>query len=116
MPSCLGSGAMSGLLRPIGPEPVQTYWAERTLVFGAAMMLVIALGLIISDTSSGSAAQPNPPTAAYSVGSPTTSMSPAELQAKRKAKSLDEVMAPESGPGTYQAAKKSVRSRSSTAP
>jgi hypothetical protein len=35
------------------------------------------------------------------------------LQAKRKAKSLDELMAPESGPGTLEAAKRTVRSRSS---
>ena len=33
--------------------------------------------------------------------------------ARGKAKSLDAVMVPESGPGTYQAAKKSVRSKSS---
>jgi hypothetical protein len=106
-------GAMSGLLRPVGPEPVLAYWAEGALVLGAAMMLVIAVALRISDTSSGSAAQPNPSASANSVSSPTTSMSPAKLAAKRKAKNLDKVMVPESGPRTYQAAKKSVRSRSS---
>jgi hypothetical protein len=104
---------MSGLLRPIGPEPGQIYWARRALVFGAAMVLAIALGLIISGTTGGSAAQPNPPTAAYPVDSPATSTRPAKLQAKRKAKSLDELMAPESGPGTLEAAKRTVRSRSS---
>jgi hypothetical protein len=102
-------GAMSGLPRPVGPESVLAYWAEGALVFGAAMMLVIAVTLRITDTSSGSAAQPNPSAGGYSVSSPTTSMSPAKLAAK----SLDEVMVPESGPGTYQAAKKSVRSTSS---
>jgi Protein of unknown function (DUF3152) len=112
-PSCLGSGAMNGLLRRVGPEPVLVYWAEAALVFGAAMLLVIAVAFRVSDTSSGSAAQPNPSASAYSVSSPTTSMSPAKLAAKRKGKNLDEVMVPESGPQTYQAAKISVRSRSS---
>jgi hypothetical protein len=105
---------MSGLLRPIGPEPVQTYWARRALVFGAPMALAIAGALIISGTSSGSATQPNPPPqGAYSVDSQAASMRPVTLQAKRKAKSLDTVMVPESGPGTYQAAEKTVRSMSS---
>jgi hypothetical protein len=48
---------------------------------------------------------------------PTTatqpSVRPAKLQAKRRTKSVDKVKVPQSGPGTYQAARKSVRSRSS---
>jgi Protein of unknown function (DUF3152) len=109
-PGCLGSSAMSGLLRPVGPAPIQTYWARRALVFGAvATVLAIAVVLIISRTSSGSAAQPSPPADAYSVGSSPTSTGPAKSQAK----SLDEAMVPESGPGTYQAAEKTVTSKSS---
>ena len=58
MPSCLGSGAMSGLLRPVGPAPTQTYWARRALVFGPAVsVLAIAVVLISNGTSSGTAAQ-----------------------------------------------------------
>jgi hypothetical protein len=113
MPSCLGSEAMSGLLRPVGPEPVQTYWARRALVLGSAIVPVIAGALIIGGTSSGSAAQPNPPPGAYSVGSQTASRRPVTLPAKDKAKSPDPVKVPESGPGTYQAADKTVRSMSS---
>ncbi|HEY6813532.1 MAG TPA: hypothetical protein VI074_12680, partial [Propionibacteriaceae bacterium] len=45
--SCLGSGAVSRLLHPVGPEPVQTYWARRALMFGAAAMLAVAAALII---------------------------------------------------------------------
>jgi len=56
---------------------------------------------------------PNPRAGAYFVGFATTSMRPVKLRGKRRAKSLDAVMVPESGPGTYQAAKKSVRSKSS---
>jgi hypothetical protein len=105
---------MSGVLRPVGPQPVQTYWARRALVFGAAaMVLVIAVALIISGASNGSTAQSNPSVGAHSVGSPTMSMRPAKLQANRKPKSLDTVMVPESGPGTFQAAERTVRSRSS---
>jgi hypothetical protein len=87
---------MSGVLRPVGPQPVQTYWARRALVLGAAaMVLVIAVALIISGASNGSTAQPNPSAGAHSVGSPTTSMRPAKSQANRKPKSLDAVMVPE---------------------
>jgi hypothetical protein len=56
---------MRGLLRPVGPEPGQTYWARRALVFAAAIVLAIAVGLIISGMTDGPAAQPNPPMAAY---------------------------------------------------
>ena len=42
------------------------------------------------------------------------SMSPAKLQAKRRPKGIAEVMVPESGPGTYQAADRAVRSKSSS--
>ena len=60
---------MSGLLRPVGPEPAQTYWARRALVFGAMMVLAVAAMLIINSTSSGSAirSNPSPPTPVYSV-------------------------------------------------
>jgi hypothetical protein len=33
---------MSGLLRPVGPEGAQTYWARRGLVLGATAVLAIA--------------------------------------------------------------------------
>jgi hypothetical protein len=57
---------MSGLLRPVGPETKQTYWARRALVFGAMMVLAVAVTLIINGTTSGSAIRSSP-TAAYSV-------------------------------------------------
>jgi Protein of unknown function (DUF3152) len=101
------------LLHPVGPDSVRTYWTRRALVFGAATMFAIGVTLIINGTSSGSAVQPNPPAAARFVDSPTTSIRPARLQARRKPTSQDVVYVPESGPGTYQAAEKSIRSRSS---
>ena len=104
---------MSGLLHPVGPEPVMTYWARRALVLGAAMVLAIVSVLIISGTSSGSAAQLDPPPGEDSAGAPTASTKPDKSPAKRKVKSLETVTVPESGPGTYQAAEKSVRSMSS---
>jgi len=49
---------------------------------------------------------------------PTTatqpSVRPAKLQAKRKLKSQDQVRVPENGPGTYQGAKTSIKSRASS--
>jgi hypothetical protein len=98
---------MSGVLRPVGPEPEQIYWARRALVFGAAMALVIAVPLVISGASGNPAAQPGPQVVPISIGSPTMSMTPAKSQAKR-------MVVPKSGPGTYQAATESVRSRSSS--
>ena len=71
---------MSGLLRPVGPEAAQTYWARRGLVvLGATMVLAVAVALIISGTSSGSAVQanPSPSTAGYPVPS---SASPSSMQ------------------------------------
>jgi hypothetical protein len=62
---------MSGLLRPVGPEPAQTYWARRALLFAAGMVLAIFMVLIIGSTRSGSAAQPNPRTEPYSAASST---------------------------------------------
>jgi hypothetical protein len=67
---------MSGLLRPVGPESAQTYWARRGLVFGAAMVLTVAMALIVTGTSSGSAAQPNPPIADYNSVPDAASMTP----------------------------------------
>ena len=99
---------MSGVLRPVGRDPVRTYWTRRALVFGAAVAVAMPVLLIIGGMSSGSAAQPGPPAVPYSVGSPTMSMSPAESQAKS-----DKVVVPRSGPGTYQAAMTSLRSKSS---
>jgi hypothetical protein len=51
---------MSGLLRPVGPEGAQTYWARRGLVLGATVVLAIAVLLIISGASSGSTVHANP--------------------------------------------------------
>ena len=82
---------MSGLLHPVGPEPVMTYWARRALVLGAAMVLAIVSVLIISGTSSGSAAQLDPPPGEDSAGAPTASTKPDKSPAKRKVKSLDTV-------------------------
>jgi hypothetical protein len=99
---------MSGLLRPVGPETSQTYWVRRALVFGATMVPAVAVVLIISGTSSGSAVRsnPSPPTVGFSLpASPSpsstqptmstplavapsasaTSMSPTPAATKRKA-------------------------------
>ena len=61
---------MSGVLHPVGPETPGTYWARRVLLLGAATVLAVAVALIVSGTSSGSAAQSNPPTAEYSLPDP----------------------------------------------
>jgi Protein of unknown function (DUF3152) len=104
---------MGGLLHPVGPDSIQTYWTRRALAFGAATMLAIGVILIINGTSSGSATQPNSPAGGDSVASPIASIGPAKLRAMRKPTSVDKGYVPESGPGTYQPAEKSIRSRSS---
>jgi hypothetical protein len=62
---------MSGVLRPVGPESVQTYWVRRGLVLAAVAVLVVTLTLIITSTSSGSAAAP-----ALASASPTSRAAP----------------------------------------
>jgi len=68
---------MSGLLRPVGPETASTYWVRRALVFGATMVLAVAVALIINGTSSGLAVQanPSPPVAGYPAPSPASTSS-----------------------------------------
>jgi hypothetical protein len=60
---------MSGMLHPVGPETAQTYWARRALVFGATIVLAVAVTLIINGTSNGLAVRSNlvPPTAGHPV-------------------------------------------------
>jgi hypothetical protein len=71
---------MSGLLHPVGPETTQTYWARRALVFGATMVLAVAVALIINGTSNSLAprSNPSPPTHRYpvpSLASPSSAQS-----------------------------------------
>src|SRR5688572_1189225 len=63
--------SMSGLLRPVGPEGAQTYWARRGLVLGATVVLAIAVLLIISGAGIGKAvhANPSPSIAGYALPS-----------------------------------------------
>jgi hypothetical protein len=61
---------MSGVLHPVGPEPAQTYWARRGLVFAATTVFVVALTLIISGTSSSSVAAPGPASAGPTYAAP----------------------------------------------
>jgi hypothetical protein len=67
---------MSNVLRPVGPEPVQTYWVRRLAVIAVVVaMLAVIVALIANGTSSGSAVQALPP-APSQVAPETTSASP----------------------------------------
>jgi hypothetical protein len=57
---------MGGLLHPMGPESIHTYWARRVLVLAAATTFVVAVTLIISSPTDGSAVAGSP-SAANSV-------------------------------------------------
>jgi hypothetical protein len=53
---------MSTVLRPVGPEPAQTYWIRRVAVVGAVVVVLAVIGALIANgTSSGSAVQASPP-------------------------------------------------------
>src|SRR5690606_40899271 len=42
-------GTMSGVLRPVGPEPARTYWVRRAVVLGfVAVALVVLVATIRS--------------------------------------------------------------------
>jgi hypothetical protein len=62
-------------------------------------------------TNTQVAPQPSISIEPTTVTSPSTR--PAKMQATRRSKGIGQVKVPESGPGTYQAAEKSLRSRSS---
>lgn len=53
---------MGGLIRPVGPEPAETYWRRRALVLGAMLMLVIIVLVfwINAGNSPGQAAATGP--------------------------------------------------------
>jgi hypothetical protein len=68
---------MSGLLRPVGPETAQTYWARRGLVLGPMIVLAVAVTLIINGTSIGLAVgNPAPTTTGYPASTPASPSSP----------------------------------------
>jgi hypothetical protein len=53
---------MGTVLRPVGPEPAQTYWVRRLAIIGVVVaMLAVIVALIVNGTSSGSAVQALPP-------------------------------------------------------
>lgn len=114
---------MSGALRPVGPESAQTYWARRGLVFGAAMVLTVAMALIVGATSSGSVAQPNPPTADYAVPNAASmtpayqnSVSPSPIETGLRTPSLVDVSAsnPSTVPATMSAKPKASTTKKKT--
>jgi hypothetical protein len=53
---------MSTVLRPVGPEPAQTYWLRRVAVLGVVVVVLAVVGALITNgTNSGSAVQASPP-------------------------------------------------------
>src|SRR6187200_3189297 len=66
-------------------------------------------GIPASPPRTAAPAAPTPSMSIDLTAETNPSAKPAKLQAKRKAKSLQKVEVPASGPGTYQAADKSVR-------
>jgi Protein of unknown function (DUF3152) len=70
-------------------------------------------GIPAASPSSATSVAPSPTAAVKPSTRARTSPTPVKLQAKRKAKSNQQVEVPESGPGTYQAAAKAARSTSS---
>lgn len=81
---------MSSVLHPVGPEPPQTYWVRRVLVFISAILVVAAVAaLIMSQTnSSASSASPTPvasvdATSATPTPTPSASPQPSATAAKK---------------------------------
>jgi Protein of unknown function (DUF3152) len=89
---------------------VPTVLTETDLVAAVAEPLT---GIPVTPPTTVAPAAPAPSMSIEPTTAAQPSMRPAKLLAKRRAKSVDKVKVPQSGPGTYQAARKSVRSRSS---
>lgn len=62
---------MSGVLRPVGPEPARTYWIRRALVIGTVVALVLIVVLAVQTLT-----RPEPTSAVPPADSPTPSASP----------------------------------------
>jgi hypothetical protein len=71
-------------------------------------------GIPIASPGRNVTVTPSPTASAEPSTAASNRAAPVKLQAKRKAKSLRQVEVPGSGPGTYQAARKSVRPTSSS--
>lgn len=69
-------------------------------------------GVLVGSPGKPAMVAPASRTSAGASAAASGSVTPVKLQAKRKAKKIHQVEVPGSGSGTYQAAKKSVRSRS----
>jgi hypothetical protein len=69
-------------------------------------------GIPVPSPSAAAPAAPSPTTTVEPATPARTSLTSVKLQAKRKAKSNQQAEVPESGPGTYQAAERTVRSTS----
>lgn len=84
---------MSSVLHPVGPEEPQTYWVRRAIVIGASVLaLIVAIAIIVSQTSSGSvvaqptpsALDPSPPAASTPTYTPTPSATPSPTDSADK--------------------------------
>jgi hypothetical protein len=104
---------MSGLLRPVGPEAAQTYWARRGLVLGATMVLAVAVLLIISGANLDSAvhANPSPSTAGFAMPS---SASPSPMPTAMRTPSAVNPSVPTSSAGLELKATTRTASRNKT--
>jgi hypothetical protein len=92
---------------------VPTVLTETNLIAQVAEPLTgIPMGSATAQTAPAAPA-PTPSLSIEPTVATQPSAKPAKLQAKRRAKSQEKVRVPQSGPGTYQGAKESVRSRSS---
>jgi hypothetical protein len=106
---------MSNVLRPVGPEPAQTYWLRRVAVIAAAVVvLAVIAALIVNGTSSGSAVQASPPpptlvVAETATPTPTPSATPSASvspTAARATTAAPTTAAPSAAPRSTQAATK----------
>jgi hypothetical protein len=100
--------SMGTVLRPVGPEPAQTYWVRRLAIVGVAVaMLAVIVALIVNGTSSGSAVQalPPPPTqVAADSPSPIPSPSPSGSPSASASPSADATGAASTSPQSSTAA------------
>jgi len=90
---------------------VPTVLTETTLMAQIAEPLT---GIPADSPSSLAPVSPKPSMSIDPTTATQPSVRPAKLQAKRKLKSQDRVRVPENGPGTYQGAKTSIKSRASS--
>jgi hypothetical protein len=70
---------MSGVLHPVGPEPARTYWIRRGILFAVVLLLALGVILSVANLTKAAVATAPPPVIAAAPGDTSASPKPSGL-------------------------------------